>query len=355
MPEGNRNIIVLGASAGGLKALRWIVSRLPANLDAALFVCVHVAPDRPSHLPQILSKAGPMRASHPADGEEIRTSRVYVAPPDNHLLVNERNVRVVRGPQENRYRPAIDALFRSAALAHGTRVIGVVLSGQLDDGTVGLQAVKKCGGVAVVQDPNDAEYSSMPLSALRYVKADHCVSLEALPEVLMRLVHERPSTRKAAAPNDVKVESEIAEQKLNTEQFLEKVESIGSRTTYACPLCNGSIWQIGSEDPLRFRCHVGHSFTGEFFWAEQSQNLENALWSAIRIMEEKVTFARMFAERMKLNDRTELAMRYESHAVLIDKELSVIRDIIVGGRATTRNVFEDGSPDHLPDDARAPD
>jgi two-component system, chemotaxis family, protein-glutamate methylesterase/glutaminase len=336
------NIIVIGASAGGLKAISRLLGRLPADLKAAVFICVHVPPDRPSRLPEIFSKAGPLKAHHPADRESIREGCIYVAPPDNHLLVGRDSVRVIRGPQENRYRPAIDALFRSAALAHGPRVIGVVLSGQLQDGTVGLQAVQRCGGVTVVQDPQDAEYDSMPASAMRYVEVEHCVALEALPELLLRVIgRSTGDTGRAPAPQDIEVESLIAEQQLNTAQFLEKVESIGSRTTYACPLCNGSIWQIGKKDPLRFRCHVGHSFTAEFFWAEQSQNLENALWSAIRLMEEKVTFARQFAERMNANKLPEVAARYEAHAKQIDKELGVIRDIIVSGRGTTRNVFED--------------
>jgi two-component system, chemotaxis family, protein-glutamate methylesterase/glutaminase len=343
LASATRNIIVIGASAGGLKPLRWLMGRLPADLKAAVFVCVHIPADRPSKLPELLSKAGPLGAHHPADGEEIREGCVYVAPPDNHLLVDRHRVRVLRGPQENRYRPAVDALFRSAAQAHGPRAIGVVLSGQLQDGTVGLQAIKRCGGVAVVQDPRDAEYDSMPKSAMRYVDIDHCATLEALPELLLRLVGESiaEAARDPQAPKDIEVESMIAEQKLNTAQFLEKVESIGARTTYACPLCNGSVWQIGKTDPLRFRCHVGHSFTAEYFWAEQSQNLENALWSAIRIMEEKVTFARQFAERMRANRLPEVAVRYEAHATKIDTELGVIRGIIVGGRGTTRNVFED--------------
>jgi two-component system chemotaxis response regulator CheB len=337
-----RNIIVLGASAGGLKPLSHIIAALPADLAAAVFVCLHVAPDKPSYLPKIFSECGALPAFHPRDGQEIRAGQIYVAPPDNHLLIDEKRVRVIRGPQENRFRPAIDAMFRSAARAHGPRVIGAVLTGHLDDGTVGLQAIQQCGGITIVQDPNDAEHVSMPSSAMRFVKVDHCISIEAMPALLLRLSAETPEHKEPRVPEYVKVEARIAEQAMNTQEFLENVERIGKRTTYACPLCNGSIWQIGDDDPLRFRCHVGHSFTADFFWAEQSQNLENALWSAVRIMEEKVTFARQFAERMRLNRLPEMAVKYANHAERIDKELAVIRDVIVGGRATTRNIFEDG-------------
>jgi len=335
-----RDIVVLGASAGGLNALRAVVGALPANLRAALFVCMHIAPDRQSILPKILSECGPLPARHPRDGERLRRDCVYVAPPDNHLLVGEHTVRVIRGPQENRFRPAIDALFRSAARAHGPRVIGVVLTGQLDDGTVGLKAIKDCGGVTVVQDPKEAEFASMPESAMRFTKIDHCVPLAEIPALLMRLIEETPGDAPSEVPAYVEVETKIAEQHMNTQEFLDNVERIGSRTTYACPLCNGSIWEIEDGPPLRFRCHVGHSFTAEYFWAEQSQNLENALWSAIRIMEEKVTFARQFAKRLRESKLAEIAERYEKSAQAIDGELSIIRDVIVGGRATVRNVFE---------------
>lgn len=339
-----RDIVVLGASAGGISALRQIIAALPANLNAVLCVCLHIAPDRPSLLPKILSECGALPARHPKDDEEFRRGCIYVAPPDNHLLVTEQTVRVIRGPQENRFRPAIDALFRSAARAHGPRVIGVVLTGNLDDGTVGLQAIKDCGGVTIVQDPREAEYTSMPTSAMRFAKIDHCAALKDIPALLMRLIDEAPGEASGKVPAYVEVESKIAEQQMNTEEFLQNVERIGSRTTYACPLCNGSIWQIGEQQPLRFRCHVGHSFTAEYFWAEQSQNLENALWSAIRIMEEKVTFARQFARRLREAKLVEIADRYDKTAHAIDGELSIIRDVIVGGRATTRNVFEDQQP-----------
>ena len=273
------DIIVIGTSAGGLKALGAIVGTLPTDIDAAIFIVQHLAADKPSILPKILADVGSLPASHPSDGELIQKGRIYVAPPDYHLLVNQGSMRVVRGPQENRFRPAIDALFRSAARAYGTRVVGVVLTGYLDDGTVGLQAVKKRGGVAIVQDPKEAEYPSMAKSALRYVKVDHCLPLAEIPHLLVRLSNQ-PVAEEEAYPvsEEIEVESKIAEQQMNTQEFLENVEAIGTRTTYSCPECNGSIWQIGKSEPLRFRCHIGHSFTADIFLSEQTQNIENALW-----------------------------------------------------------------------------
>lgn len=337
MPE--HDVIVIGTSAGGLKALGVILGALPADINAALFIVQHIAADKPSILPKILTDVSSFPASHPVDGEELQKGRIYVAPPDHHLLVTQGSIRVVRGPQENRFRPAIDALFRSAACAYGARVVGVVLTGYLDDGTVGLQAVKKRGGVAIVQDPQEAEYPSMAKSALRYVKVDYCVPLVEISDLLVRLSHE-PANNEEAYPMtaEMEVESKIAEQQFNTKEFLENVESIGTRTTYTCPECNGSIWQIGKEEPLRFRCHTGHSFTADVFLAEQTQNLENALWSAARIMEEKVTFLRQMSERMKAIDLQSAATEYADHADSLDEEVSTVRGIILNGFSTKRTI-----------------
>lgn len=335
------DIIVIGTSAGGLKALGAILSALPASIDAVLFIVQHLAADKPSILPQILADVGAFPAVHPSDGEPIQRGRIYVAPPDYHLLVNQGLMRVVRGPQENRFRPAIDALFRSAARAYGPRVVGVVLTGYLDDGTVGLQAIKKRGGVAIVQDPNEAEYPSMTKSALRYVKVDYCLPLGEIPDLLVDLSKE-PAVEEEAYPvtKEIEVESRIAEQQMNTQEFLENVEAIGTRTTYSCPECNGSIWQIGKEEPLRFRCHIGHSYTANVFLAEQTQNLENSLWSAVRVMEEKVTFLRQMSERMKNCNLTKAVTKYEDHAKSLDAEVSLIRGIILNGFATKRTIAE---------------
>ncbi|GAP94135.1 chemotaxis protein CheB [Leptolyngbya sp. NIES-2104] len=336
------DIIVIGTSAGGLKALGAIVGALPADLDAVLLVVQHLEPNKPSILPKILSDVGSLPASHPVDGEAIQSGRIYIAPPDYHLLLNQGYVRVVRGPQENRFRPAIDTLFRSAARAYGPRVLGVVLTGYLDDGTVGLQAVKKRGGVAIVQDPKEAEYPSMAKSALQFVKVDHCLPLADIPNLLVRLSKE-PAESEEAYPvtQEIEVESNIAEQKMNTQEFLKNVEAIGTRTTYTCPECNGSIWQIGNSEPLRFRCHTGHSFTANVFLAEQTQNLENALWSAIRVMEEKVTFSRQMAERMEGHSLLDAATKYNDHANRLDEEVALIRGIVLNGFATKRTIAED--------------
>lgn len=333
------DIVVIGASAGGLKAVSAVLRELPASLDAAVFVVQHVAADKKSYLPHLLGDITDLPVRSPDDNEAFRRGHVYVATPDHHLLLSSDRVRVMRGPQENRFRPSIDALFRSAARSHGSRVIGVILTGYLDDGTVGLQTIKKRGGIAVVQDPEEAEYPSMPRTALRYVEVDYKVPIADAGALLIRLVSE-PAASQEDFPTTpaIEIESNIAEQVMTTKEFLQNVEEIGERTTYTCPDCNGSIWQIGDEEPLKLRCHVGHSFTGEVFSAEQSRNIESALWSAIRIMEEKVTFTRQLAERKRVQKLPDDADALETEADAVDEEVTKVRDLIVCGIGNRRSM-----------------
>lgn len=336
------NIIVIGASAGGLKALSAVISELPAGLPAAIFVVQHLAADKKSYLPELLEDVSDLPVTQPDDRETFQMGHIYIAPPDHHLLLNARIVRVLRGPQENRFRPSVDALFRSAARVHGSSVIGVVLTGFLDDGTVGLQAIKKRGGITVVQDPKEAEYPSMPRNALRYVKVDHTSPVAEIGALLTRLVDTKPADQKDyPTTQQIEVESKIAEQLMNTKEFLESVKEIGKATPYTCPECHGAIWQIGEEEPLKLRCHVGHSFTGEIFTTEQSQSVENALWSAVRVMEEKVTFSRQMAARKRAQNLLKAAESYDKQADALDKEVTRVRDLIVCGVATERSIVNE--------------
>jgi two-component system chemotaxis response regulator CheB len=331
------DIVVIGTSAGGLKALSTVLAALPADLGAAVFVVQHLAPDFESVLPKLLGDVCDLPVSSAADGEPVVPGHVYVAVPDHHLLLRGERIGVQRGPQENRFRPSIDALFRSAARSYGSRVIGLVLTGNLDDGTVGMQAIKKRGGITMVQDPDEADYPSMPRMALRYVKVDHVVPIAEAGALLVRLVREPPAAQSSFPTTpEIEIESNIAEQVMNTNEFLENVERIGKRTTYTCPDCNGAIWQIGDEEPLKLRCHVGHSFTGEVFLQEQRRNVETALWSAVRIMEEKVTFSRQLAERKRRQDQVAEAVAYEREAAELDEALGTVRDLILSGIAPPR-------------------
>jgi two-component system chemotaxis response regulator CheB len=327
------DIIVIGTSAGGLKALSRVVKELPADLDASVFVVQHFPPDRKSLLPEILSDVGTLPASYPRHGDPVKRSRIYVAPPDHHLLLSDGRMTVVRGPQENRFRPSIDALFRSAARAHGSRVVGVVLTGALDDGTIGLQAIKARGGITVVQDPREAEYPSMPSSALRYADPDFTLPLDEIPDFLIRMSRE-PAPGSPPVSRDLDIEVRIAEQDLQGKDLLESMDAIGTRTPFTCPACEGTLWAVGTQ-PLRFRCHTGHAFTKDALLAGQNEQLEHALWAAVRLMEEKANLYRHLAERGEKQGHFYNTIRYEQSAARLDDEALIIKQILLGGSAIT--------------------
>ena len=281
-----RNIVVIGTSAGGAAALMELVKSLPADFPAPIFVVMHVPADSPSVLPQLLNSVSALKARHPQDGEVIEAGVIYVARPDHHLLVEGNTVLVTRGPKENRFRPSIDALFRSAAYTFGPRVIGVVLSGYLDDGTSGLWSVQRMGGVAVVQEPHDAEQPSMPTNALEFVAADHVVPLAQLAALLVRLTQERASakTRLPAAELDLlKIELTIAKQGGGFELgIIDK----GKLTPFTCPDCHGALTQLIEGNLIRYRCHTGHAYTVSALLSEVTESVESMLYQSMRGLEE---------------------------------------------------------------------
>ena len=262
------DVIVIGASAGGVEALQTIARALPVRLHASVFIVLHIPPQGPSLLPHILSRVAPLPAHQPADGERLQQGHIYVAPPDHHLLVETDCVRVVRGPHENRTRPAIDPLFRSAARAFGPRVIGLVCTGALDDGTSGLQAIKARGGITVVQDPAEAVYPSMPLSAIRNVAVDYVLPLAEIGPLLARLVAEpAPDEAGFPAPRDMAVEIQLAEGDMDP---INAQTIPGTPSVFACPECHGTLFEVQDGELLRFRCRVGHAFSAESMEAEHT-------------------------------------------------------------------------------------
>ena len=308
----DHDIVVIGASTGGVEALATLVQGLPSDLPAAIFVVLHLSPEVPSHLPEILNRHSALPARHPRDGEPIQLGQIYVAPPDRHLLVDKGLVRVVRGPRENRHRPAIDPLFRTAALAYGPRVIGVVLTGALDDGTAGLYAIKQRGGLAIVQDPRDALIASMPESALEYVDVDYCVPLSELAPVLARAVHN-PSPAPAAFPasRELMYESQIAQ--LDENAMLHE-PPVGTLAALVCPECGGPLWEIHDGELLRYRCRSGHAYSGESAYAAKSEALDDALWEAYNALRESAIMARRLAAEARERGHTTVAKRFEARA-----------------------------------------
>ena len=284
MASRGRDIIVIGTSAGGREAVDAVVSQLPTDIRASIFIVQHLAPESEgSAIVERLSRYKSFGARHAVNGETFEPGRIYVAPPDRHLLLRKRTLLVTKGARENRSRPGIDPLFRSAAVAHGSHVIGIVLTGMLDDGTAGLIAIKKCGGVTVVQDPSEATFSGMPASAMANVKVDHCVRLAEMGPLLETLVRG-PAAEAKAIPQDVKTEAAIAERVLSD---VEAVNGLGTQVPYNCPNCGGVLWQMDKSALTRFRCHTGHSYTAATLLADQTEKIEETLWVSLRMFEER--------------------------------------------------------------------
>jgi two-component system chemotaxis response regulator CheB len=308
-------IIVIGASAGGVEALTRLVAALPPDFPAAILVVLHVPPHGDTALPQILSRRGPLPARHAEDGEPIRPGTIYVAPPNRHLLVRDGAIRLSLGPTENGHRPGIDPLFRTAARAYGPRVVGVVLSGMLDDGSAGLVTIKQRGGVAVVQQPEDALFPGMPRSALELVEVDHCLPVAEMAPLLARLAQDpEPSGIESPVPEDLEMEARIDE--FDLAALEDDVHRPGSPSAFGCPDCGGVLWEQQEGKLDRFRCRVGHSWSALNLLAEQSHALEDALWVALRALEEKAALANRLASRMSQlgNDRSAAAFRTRAEA-----------------------------------------
>ena len=292
-----RDIIVIGASAGGIEALKTLVSSLPKGFAASIYIVQHIGLQSPGVLPDILLRAGPLAAANARNWETIQPGRIYVAPADHHLLIDKAGyVRITKGPKENRFRPAVDPLFRSAATAFGPRVIAVILTGGLDDGTAGLWAVKQQGGTAIVQDPDDALYPSMPMSALRHVDVDYCLPLPEIAPLLIRLVAEEvPEVGGFPMSEEMEIEVSIAREDKAKPAGVMK---LGNFSPYTCPECHGTLIQVNDENPLRFRCHTGHAFSILSLLTELTESVEDTMWAAVRSIEESVMLMRHLADHL---------------------------------------------------------
>lgn len=329
MPQPH--IIVIGASAGGVEALVQLISNLPADFPASVFVVVHFPTDSTSILPKILTRRGRLKAVHPQDGELIQPNHIYVAPPDYHLVLESETVRLSRGPRENGHRPAIDTLFRSAAHTYREQVIGVVLSGSRDDGTVGLAVIKQEGGIAIAQDPDEALFSSMPRSAIERVEIDYILNIIDIGSILIELV-DRPNESLNLMPERAQADSDVVfENKAALEQG-DHTDNVASMLT--CPDCGGVLWELQDDSLLRFRCHVGHAYSMDSLVKEQSDDVERALWSALRALEEKASLARRMGNHAKAQDRSLSATRFLDRAEEAYQQAALVRKIILEQKKT---------------------
>ncbi len=271
------DVIVMGASTGGVEAYKSIFSRMPGDLAARILITLHMKES--SYMPQILSRVSPLPALAAKDREKIGTGRIYVSPPGFHLTLNDGRVSLSSGPKENGHRPAINPLFRTAAQFYGPRVVGVLLSGWLDDGVAGLAAIKRAGGIAIVQDPKDAIAPEMPRTAICNVNVDYILPVDQIPSKLIELTRTPARQGRSSRRNSMQNKA-----KTNPAPF-------------TCPECGGTVWEIGGEKFLQFRCRTGHEFSENSFHDIQRENVENALWNALRMLEENAALCDLLAKR----------------------------------------------------------
>ena len=291
MTSTHRDIVVIGASAGGVQALQRLVGALPHDFPAAVFVVLHIWPGSQSMLPAILSRAGPLKVVEAVDGAAIVPGTIVAAPSDMHLVMEKDRIVVVRGPRENRARPAINPLFRSAAAAFGERVIGVILTGTLDDGAAGLWAIKACGGVAIVQ--SDAQFDEMPRSAFDNVTVDYHVPLDEIPKLLRKLTQQEIKTQSSVpVPKIIRINDDATKMKPTTFNM----DEVAKRSLFSCPECNGALWEFEGGG-LQYRCHVGHAYSAAALKQDQDANIEQSLWSALRALKESAALDERLAER----------------------------------------------------------
>lgn len=305
MRSDAKYVAVIGASAGGIDALRVLVAGLPADFPAAVCLVVHTSPESPGILPEILERAGRLPACNATNLEPLQAGRIYVAPPDCHLVIEPGRLRVTKGPRENRFRPAIDPLFRSAAQVFGPNAIDVILTGNLDDGVAGLWAIKRLGGVAIAQDPAEAMFPSMPQHAVDHVQPHHVVRLAEMAPLLVQLTTVSPRERvEVAVPDHMNVEVNIAKEDDPIDAGLEQ---IGEPSSFACPECHGVLLKLKQEGRVRFRCHTGHAYSLASLVAGISEGVEHALWTAIRALEEGGLLMREVAQHLETHDAAQAA------------------------------------------------
>lgn len=350
------DIIVVGASAGGVEVLAELVRNLPPDLPATIFVVLHIPAHSTSVLPKILNRCvqkcqgASLEAVHPQDNEVIQHGRIYVAPPNHHLLVKNGYIRIARGPKENSHRPAVDPLFRTAARVYGRRVVGIVLSGTLDDGTAGLAAVKDQGGVAIVQDPDEALYSGMPLSAIENVDVDHILRISDMAPVLVELAGKPVQEEEVGAVSkEMEIESDIAELEVGAMQTSDRP---GTPSPFACPDCTGVLWEIKEGKQTRFRCRTGHAFSVNTLLAEQSEAMEEALWMALRSLEDRAALVERLASQARERNQNFSAKRFEQQWEDAQQRAKLVRKLLLKGydndHLSTANSSVVGEPSSFP-------
>lgn len=327
LKTSNRNIVVIGASAGGIEALRMLFARLPADSAASFFVVQHLSSSYSSELDRILQSSTSMPVAFASDRQAIMPDTVYVASPDRHLMIEDSHIRITRGPRENRARPSVDVLFRSAALAFGPRVIGVVLTGSLDDGTAGLWQIKDRQGLAFVQDPQEASYASMPQSAIEHVDTDFVGTLDRLAaEIAWQVRQALPLPPEKPPRHTQQVETLVA---LGENGMQAGVMELGKPSKYSCPECKGVLIQVEEGPIVRFRCHTGHAYSMQTLLTKINDTVDVSLWSTVRAIEERILLLQHLAELADKEGAPEKAARLRAKAAMAEQKCQPLRELVL--------------------------
>src|SRR3954469_19282580 len=320
MPK--RDIVVIGASAGGVQALQELVQGLPEDYPGTIFIVLHTGPT--SIMPELLNRAGKVKAAAAEDKQRYEPNRIYIAPPNRHLLINDGMMKLDAGPRENSSRPSIDPLFRSAARTHRERVVGVILTGTLDDGAAGLYAVKARGGLAIVQDPTEAAAPDMPLNAMRHMTVDHCLPLIGIAALLTRIASEESASDEVSS----QAMKEQGNDLVDPPELMKSPPPNETQIALTCPECNGSLYEQKEGDMAHFRCHIGHSFSPMSLSQAHKEVLERALWTAVRTLNERVMMHRQFLRRERNGAEEFIFKRFQESAAAAERDVDLLREII---------------------------
>jgi two-component system chemotaxis response regulator CheB len=318
-------IIVIGASAGGITPLSELMSQLEPDINAAIFIVLHLSNTGiGTFLKDKIQRNTALPCSIAANAVPFQKGHIYIAPPDYHLIVKETTMLITSGPPESRWRPSIDILLRSAAVTHTEKVIGIILTGLLDDGTSGMVAISKCGGTTIVQDPEEAQFPDMPLSVLQTIEVSHVSKLEGMGRIIKELIKTR-TPKPAPVPDELRIEAEIAER---TASGITETMQLGNHSVYSCPDCGGGLWERQEDELTTYRCFIGHKYSEPELFRQQTQKLESALWISVRMMEEKRNLLLKLCEQDRAKGFTKLSKDYMKRAGEFEEHIRTMKNLL---------------------------
>jgi two-component system chemotaxis response regulator CheB len=322
-------IVVIGASAGGQEAICKLIAQLPGNLNAAIFIVMHISRHGlENFLVQRLQKCTVLPCSSAVDGQSIERGHIYIGPPDHHLIVTSGFMHLRKGPQENRWRPSIDVLFRSAAVYYNSRAIGIILTGLLYDGTSGMQAIKSSGGTCIVQDPREADYPDMPQSVLENTMVDYILPVTRISEAIEEIITGKTISG-IEVPESIKAEAALIERSVTN---IEDTDNLGNHTVYTCPDCGGSLWEIKEGEQTRYRCHIGHAYSEKDLLKKKFESINDTLWVALRMMEERKNLLNKISRQDQTKNLHMLAKLHTERARELEVHINNLKELLFNMR-----------------------